>query len=225
MIRDRLRRRVIPSTVVRLARVEAPARLRARVRRALGRPGRVELFFAFDDPCSAVAVLDLAERLAGRRVALDLVPVVERGIPGDPAEEAKRRYALLDAQRLARRSGRELARRAPLEARATAFLARWVAAAPPSPELQAFVLAAFEDLWLAGGAVDEARHAALWEEHLGAPPPEQGARALARAERRMAARGPYATPAAVVQGRWFFAHDRPVQIGEWLDRLGWRAAA
>jgi hypothetical protein len=33
----------------------------------------------------------------------------------------------------------------------------------------------------------------------------------------------YDTPSAWVAGRWFFAHERVEQIGEWLDRLGWGA--
>jgi hypothetical protein len=40
----------------------------------------------------------------------------------------------------------------------------------------------------------------------------------------MARRGPYETPAAWVAGRWYFAHDRAVQICDWLDELGWVAA-
>ena len=34
----------------------------------------------------------------------------------------------------------------------------------------------------------------------------------------------YDTPAAVVGGQWFFAHERLAQIGHRLDELGWRAA-
>src|SRR5947209_19859356 len=120
---DRLRRRVGPRVVVALSRVDGPARLAAAARRAAGRRGRVELYFAFDDPCSAVAVLELADRLRGRGVDLDLAPVVRRGIPDDPAAEMKRRYALVDATRLARRGGRALARAQTVEPDAVAFLA------------------------------------------------------------------------------------------------------
>jgi len=65
-----LARRVAPSAVIALSRVTWPARAGAGARRRLGRRGRVELFFAFDDPCSAIAVLDLAGRLSGREVRL-----------------------------------------------------------------------------------------------------------------------------------------------------------
>jgi hypothetical protein len=107
-MRDRLQRRVIPRLVVALSTVTRPARARAALRRMLGRPGRVELYVAVDDPASAVAFVDLTERLRGRRVELDVRPVVERGIPGDPAVEAKRAYALVDARRLAARRGAAL---------------------------------------------------------------------------------------------------------------------
>jgi len=36
-----------------MAAIDWPSRFGAGVRRATGRRGRVELFFAFDDPCSA----------------------------------------------------------------------------------------------------------------------------------------------------------------------------
>ena len=42
-------------------------------------------------------------------------------------------------------------------------------------------------------------------------------------ERRMKRRGPYDTPAAVVGGRWYFAHDRAEQVADWVDELGWAA--
>src|SRR4051795_8765646 len=107
-MREALTRRIAPRAVVALSQVTWPARLGARLRRLLGRRGRVELFFAFDDPCSAVAVIDLATRVSGRGVRPARKPVVERGISEDPAVELKRRSALVDARRLARRTGLEL---------------------------------------------------------------------------------------------------------------------
>src|SRR4051794_18691642 len=109
-MRDRLTRRVLPRVVVALSQADWPASTGARVRRFFGRRGRVELFFAFDDPCSAVAVIELARRISGRDVRLLLKPVVTRGIEGDPAVDLKRRYAIVDARRLARRAGSVLAR-------------------------------------------------------------------------------------------------------------------
>lgn len=232
---SRLTRRVLPRAVVTASRIEAPARASARVRRALGRRGRVELYFAFDDPCSAVAVVDLAERLAAFDVTLDLRPVVARGIAGDPAVQRKREYAIVDAGRLAARSGRALARRSPVDPAEVAFLARWVTTAgPPSRALTAFCVAAMTRLWMmdaepGGAGVDPAGYAALWRAAFdGAdPPPEDDAGpgadadAVARNERRMARRKMYDTPAACSHGRWWFAHDRPAQIAAWLDTLGW----
>jgi hypothetical protein len=208
---DALRRRVLPRAVVALSARDVRGRVAAR----LGRRAVVELYFAFDDPCSAVAVVDLAGRLAGYDVAIAPRPVVRRGIADDPAVEDKRRYALADARRLARRSGRTLGRDAPLAPDDVAFLAAWVAAAPDL----GVCVAALERLWLTPGApsaIDRADYAALWP----AAPPAGDPAAVRRNERRMRRRGPYDTPAAWVLGQWSFAHDRPAQIAARLDDLG-----
>jgi 2-hydroxychromene-2-carboxylate isomerase len=223
--RDVLERRILPGLVVSLARVSWPARAGAAARRRLGRQGELELFFSFDDPCSAIALIDLSERLAGRDARLVLRPVISRGIAGDPAVEQKRRYAIDDARRLARRSGLTLSRSEPLSAEDAGFLAGWVAAAPPGPALERFAIGAMRRLWLeADGSVDQAEQEASWRRELGSSPPVgDGAAAVARNEALMKKRGPYDVPAAWIHGRWFFAHDRPAQIAEWLDELGWRA--
>lgn len=221
----RLTRRLVPSAIVALARVSWPSRLGAAVRRALGRRGRVELFFAFDDPCSAIAVIELHERLAGRDVQLVLKPVLARGIPGDPALQLKRRYALTDARRLGRRRKLVLTRTEPLMPKDTGFLAGWAASASPGPSLERFCVEAMRQLWFVStGPVELADYERIWQEHFGGPPPAApGEEAVARNERLMKRRGPYDTPAAWVHGQWLFAHDRLAQIGERLDQLGWRA--
>ena len=224
-MRDRLRRRWIPRTIVALSQVSWPARLGAALRRARGRRGRVELYVAFDDPCSAVALLDLDERLADRPVDLVIGAVVRRGPPGDPAAADKRRHAVSDARRLGLRRGLVLARRAPVAAQDTAFLSAWVAAAPQSPDLQRFCVAAMDRLWFSGGEdpVEEAGYARLWTSIMGAPPVAAPDGVVRAVEQRMVARGPYDTPAAVVHGQWFFAQDRAAQIADRLDDLGWTA--
>ncbi|HEX6389035.1 MAG TPA: hypothetical protein VFZ89_06310, partial [Solirubrobacteraceae bacterium] len=206
--RERLRRRVIPRLVVWLSTIRRPV---------LARRGRVTLFVAFDDPQSAVALLGLEQRLAGRPVALEVLPVVQRGIPGDPAVDAKRRYAVLDARRLARRDGLMLRRSAPLAAADVAFLAEWAAAAPDTR----FAVAAMRQLWLeSDGPVEREPYAALWRDLYGGEPPASGV----TAERTFRRRKLYDTPVAVVRGEWFFAHERLPTIEQRLDELGWRAA-
>lgn len=219
---DALRRRILPRTVVGLSRLD----VRGRVHRSLRRPARVELYFAFDDPCSAVAVIDLAERLADLDVTLALAPVVGRGIPEDPAVELKRTYAVEDAARLFLRSGLVLGRGSPVAPADVAFLASWAAAAEPSAALTAFCAAALRRLWLTDdGPVVAADYILLWREHCGGADPREDAAAVTANERRMARRGPYDTPAAWVHGQWFFAHDRLSQIAARLDDLGanWRS--
>lgn len=216
-----LRRRIVPSTIIRLSRIDFPARAGAATRRATGRRGRVELYFAFDDACSAVAVIELARRTAGRDVDLVLRPVVHRGIADDPAVDDKRRYAIMDARRLARRAGLTLVREESLAAQDTAFLAEWVAAAEPGPALTGFCVAAMQRLWFESEGPVVPDDYALLPGAPGAGDPE----AVRANEHRMVRSGPYDTPAAVVHGQWFFAHDRLAQIVHRLDRLGWRAAA
>jgi 2-hydroxychromene-2-carboxylate isomerase len=220
-----LTRRVGPRLVVALSQISWPARLGAALRRLVGGHGRVELFFAFDDPCSAVAVIELAARVAGRDVELLLKPVVARGIDSDPAVEQKRRYAIIDARRLARRTDLTLSRSAPLAPESTAFLAEWAAAAPQGPALTSFCVVALRQLWFdSDGPVGQDVYAGLWRERFGKEPPAT-AGGVRRNEKLMRRRRPYDTPAAWVHGQWFFAHDRLVQIGERLDSLGWKAAA
>ncbi len=217
-----LTRRMLPRAVVALSQVSWPSRLGASARRAVGRRGCVELFFAFDDPCSALALLDLAERVARRDARLVLKPVVTRGIEGDPAADKKRRYAITDARRLARRAGLVLRRTEPVAADITAFLAEWAAAAPQGPALTRFCVAALERLWFGtDGPVDQDEYIELWHREFGWDPSTAGTDPVRRNERLMRRRRPYDTPAAWVHGQWYFAHDRLVQIGERLDSLGW----
>lgn len=206
---ERLRRSVVPSTIIRLSAIDGPAKAAAALRRAAGGRGRVELYVAFDDPCSAVALVDLAERLRDRPADLVVLPVVQRGIPGDPAVEAKRTHAITDARRIARRSGRTLSRDEPLDPEAVAGLAARAMALDGEERLR-FCVYACEALWLGGPPVDDAGPA--------------DAEAVRANERRMARRGPYDTPAAVIGRDWWFAHDRLEQLAERLDDLGWRAA-
>jgi 2-hydroxychromene-2-carboxylate isomerase len=225
-VADRLARRALPRAVVLQSRVDWPARSAAAARRRLGRGGRVELFFAFDDPCSAVALIELAERRRGRHAELCLMPVVRRGIPGDPAVELKRRYAIADARRLGARSGLVLSREEPLEPALVSFLAEWVGETRQGPNLVRFCVEAMRELWFgSAGPVPRVELAALWREQLGGEPPlSVTSHGVRRNERHMRRRGPYDTPAAWVHGQWFFAHDRLPQIEQRLDELGWGAA-
>ena len=225
-VSDRLRRRVLPRAVVLHSRVDWPARTGASLRRGFGRAGYVELYFAFDDPQSAVALVELARRMVGRDLTFRLLPVVERGIPGDPAVELKRRYAIADARRLGARYGLTLSRGEPLDPELVAPIAEWVSAAPQTPALVGFCEAAMRELWFRGdGPVPLNDLAALWRGRLGEDPPlAPGRERVRQNERAMRRRGPYDTPAAWVHGQWFFAHERLDQIEQRLDELGWRAA-
>ncbi|MFM8562036.1 MAG: hypothetical protein ACKOB9_08060 [Solirubrobacterales bacterium] len=228
-MRDKLEREWIPRLILAVATFTLPFRLAAAARRATGRRGRLEFFFAYDEPTSAYALLELARTVRGRRVRIELVPVVHRGIEGDSALERKRAYAIVDGRRLARRIGLELGRSAPVEPQSVSFLAAWTALGPQGPSLEGFAEEAMRRIWFGDDEpVDREQFASLWRERLVSEPPDEGspeaAAALRANERRMSRSGPYETPAAKIGGRWDFAQDRPRQIGAWLDQLGWRAS-
>ncbi len=224
-VSDVVTRRLLPRVVVKSSRADGLARLGASARHRLGRRGRVELYFAFDDPWSAVAVLDLAEQLRTRDVLLDLRPIVKRGIPGDPAVDLKRRYALDDARRLAARSGLALAATSPA---IPGRPASWPSGSPRrrrGRRSPASACEAVRRLWFeSDAAARPADFAELWREQTGGDPGPPGAAGrVRRNERKMCLRGIYDVPAAWVHGQWFFAHDRSAQIGARLDDLGWPA--
>ncbi|MFM8884758.1 MAG: hypothetical protein ACKOH7_08185 [Solirubrobacterales bacterium] len=228
-MRDKLEKEWVPRLILRLSMVTLPFRLAAAARRATGRRGRLEFFFAYDEPTSAYALLELARTVRGRRVRIELVPVVHRGIEGDSALERKRAYAIVDGRRLALRIGLELGRSAPVQPQSVSFLAAWTALGPQGPALEGFAEEAMRRIWFGDDEpVDREQFASLWRERLGSEPPDEGspeaATALRANERRMSRSGPYETPAAKIGGRWDFAQDRPRQIGAWLDQLGWRAS-
>jgi 2-hydroxychromene-2-carboxylate isomerase len=222
---DRIQRRVAPRLIVWLSGLDGRHRLGAAVRRLTGRGGVVRLYIAFDDASSAVALSGLVKRLRDRRVQLLVEPVVSRGIAGDPAAAAKRAYAVVDAGRLMRRSQLELSRSSPIDVADTAFLASWAVTLPPGPERTAFCAAAMRALWLeSDGPVPRERLEELWRGLTGDEPPKDASPTPLPGERAMKRRRLYDTPAAVVHGQWFFAHERLPQIEHRLDQLGWTPA-
>jgi 2-hydroxychromene-2-carboxylate isomerase len=228
-VRKKLEKEWVPSLILKVSMFTLPFRLAAAARRAAGRRGRVELFYAYDEPTSAYALLELGRTVEGRAVSIGLLPVVDRGIDGDSAAERKRAYAIVDGRRLARRIGLTMGRSEPLDPESVRFLGAWTALGPQGPALQAFAEEAMRRLWFDGdGLVERETYAEIWRAAIGSDPPDEDsseAQAAVRAnEKRMARSGPYETPAAKIGGRWDFAQDRPKQIGAWLDELGWRVS-
>jgi 2-hydroxychromene-2-carboxylate isomerase len=209
-LRDRIQRTLAPRAVVALSRLRLPR---------LG-PPRVELYFAYDDPYAAVALPGLLQLTRARGLPLRLYPLLQRGIDGDPAAQQRARYALVDADRLLQRGNRCLGRRQPLDAADCAFLAAWTQAAAGEAASADFAAAALDRLWLQGGEpVEPQPYAALYRDILGRKPAAdspQLEQALRRNTRRLHARGHWESPAARVDGEWFFAHERLAQIAERL---------
>lgn len=219
---ETLRRTTIPSLIVTLSRVETPAKLSAQLRRALGQSARIELFFAFDDPYAAIALPGLLRIVGQHKATLTLYPIVSRGIADDPAADARRRHAVTDSACLAQRHGRKLSRREPLRASDCAFLAAWTESARNDPGMIAFAAAALDLLWFqSSGAVSESDFRRLHAQHLHSAAVAHNDQALARNTQRLLRGGHWESPAARIEGQWFLAHERLVQINEHLERLGW----
>ena len=213
----------MPVIVLAASKVRGPGKVLAAARRAAGKRGTVELFVAFDDPSSCLAIIELDRRLAARNVDLIIRPVINRDMSGDPAIEAKRKYAVLDASRLSRRYGLTLARSAPIAASEVGFVAEWAAAAGPS-RAREFCVAAAKLIWFEPeAAIDRDSLADTLGRTLGGTPSMGGPAAVASNEKLMKRRGAYTVPMAAVHGRLFFAHERLDQICEELDLLGWTA--
>jgi 2-hydroxychromene-2-carboxylate isomerase len=194
---------------------------RMRIPRPWQRTVRVELYFAFDDPYAALGLPGLLALTRERGLDLELFPLVERGIPDDPAAEKRRAYSVVDADRLASRTNRRLARKEPLASSDCAFVAAWTDVARSDPAVGDFAAAAIEELWLrSSGPVRREPYADLHRLFLKRTPPVDETtwhEALARNTQRLRSRGHWESPAARVDGEWFFAHERLAQIAARLD--------
>lgn len=221
-ITESLRRAIVPGLMVRLFRWRTPSRLSASLRRAFGGRARMELFFAYDDPYSAIALGGLMKLAAKHGADLHLYPLREHGIEGDPAADKRRVHAIEDCRRLAQRSGRELVRTSPLTPQDCAFLAEWTEAARGGPGMAAFAAAALDQLWFASSeAVLRESFRALRQQHLAGISDADSAAALDHNRQRMLRLGHWESPSVRVEGEWFFAHERLEQIEEHLLDLGW----
>lgn len=221
-ITEHLRRAVVPSALVSLSRWRTPARLSATIRRAFGGRPRIELFFAYDDPYSAIALPGLLSIAARHQSELHLYPLREHGLPGDPAAQQRRVHAVEDSRRLAKRNGRQLSRSQPIAPDDCGFLAEWTQAARGTSGAASFATASLKQIWFeSNGPVTRESFQALREQHLGNISESAGATELARNSQHLLRRGHWESPAALVEGEWFFAHERLEQIEAHLQDLGW----
>ncbi len=219
-----LRRAAAPRIVVSTSRWRGMQNSRAALRRMLGLPQTIELFFAFDDPYAAIGLPGLIKIADAHKAQLKLLPLITRGIDGDPAAQQRSAHAITDSHRLAQRDGRTLRRNAPVPAHDAAFLAAWTVAAGQHPQRNAFVAAALEKLWFGSDAppVPE-NYAALYQAHIGAPAPVANAsheEQLTGNSKRLHQLGHWESPVARVGGEWFFAHERLQQIDARLSAMG-----
>lgn len=223
-ITEYLRRAAAPRIVVATSRMRWSQRCGAALRRALKMQRSIDLFFAFDDPYAAIAFPGLINIAVSNKTALNLLPLIQRGIDGDPAAAQRSAHAITDSRRLAMRDGRTLIRNAPLSAKDCAFLALWTSAAAQHPKAQDFVAAALKQLWFANNDVPTPEaYAALYLAHIGTPPPDISTdlqAMLTGNALRLKQLGHWESPAVRVAGEWYLAHERLEQINAHLRALG-----
>ena len=218
-------RALLPRLLLRAKRRKARSRTKARLMQALDISLTVELYFAFDDPYSAVALPALQKMTDDRALELRLYPVVKRGIEGDPDIELRRAYSLADARRLAAEEGREIARKEPLVPEDVSYLSAWAEEARDRESIQEFSVAAMDALWHLGWPPGDNEFRRIYERTVNKPPPddvEWHAEQVRKNELRLRKKGHWDTPACLVHGQWYFAHERIEQIAERLDYLGWK---
>lgn len=223
--RQRVARSVLPQAALRAFWLRRQVMVTAS--RLFRRAPRIDLYFAFDDPYSAVALpatIDLAHR---HGVTLTIYPVVMRGIVGDPDLSLRIAASIVDATRLLRRTGATLGRQSPIAPNDVLFVAAWTEAARATGHEITFAAEAVAALWKNGTPASPSESLrAIYQRVVGSPPPtERGVfdRAVTRNESSLRSRGHWETPAARIAGEWFFAHERAEQMSALLTELTGKA--
>jgi 2-hydroxychromene-2-carboxylate isomerase len=219
--RQRFARSVLPQAALRAFWLRR--RVSVAASKLLRRAPRIERYFAFDDPYSAVALpsmIDLAQR---HGVTLAVYPVVTRGIVGDPDLSLRIAASIVDATRLLRRTGATLGHQAPIAPDDVRFVAAWTEAARASGREITFAAEAVAALWNNGAPASQSESLrAIYQRVAGSPPPTERVafdQAVLRNETSLRSRGHWETPAARIAGEWFFAHERVEQMSALLAEL------
>ena len=180
-----------------------------------------EFFFAFDDPYSALVFQPVVDLCRRHRVALELYPVLSRGVVGDPDDHLRRNYAVLDARRLAGDFGTVICRETPLSRDRVADVTAWAEAARDRGALESFAADCLARLWQSQVAPDYGELYAVYHHTVGSPPPKADIqlRARVRHNDERLHQGHWDTPSVKIGGRWFFAHDRFESLESWLGEL------
>lgn len=214
-----------PSLLVSASRAKRASRPLIRAVKIMGRPAKAELFIAFDDPYSWVGLDLLEDVLRGRNVDLRIYPVTERGISGDPDREDRLSYSIVDAARIAARHSKTMQRKDPVKPETAAMAARLAESCRGAEMMMEVCLRFLKALWEKNEEVGEADLFSIHREVTGQDASLQTDamdRRLEQNRELMLKKGHWETPAILVLGQWYFAHERADRIGGWLDRAGWR---
>ncbi len=225
-ITDYVGKALLPRTILKIDHIKMKNRMVPTLERALGLVGKVELYFAFDDPYAAIAVPKIFKMLTNRDVEPAFYPIVRRGIENDPDLDKRRAYAMEDARRLAASLGMEIIRKEAPTSEETAFVAAWAEAGREDGDEYFFIEKALSYIWKSNDAINRENITEVYLDAFDQDPPDDFSVYEARVrknEKRLVKKGHWESPAALVYGQWYFAHERLDQIAERLDYLGRRA--
>lgn len=214
---------MLPSAAIWVLESKAQAAVRSSVGRIRRRAPRAELYVAFDDPYSALALETVRDLRSAPHVDFEIYPVVRRGVAGDSNSELRRAYSLRDAKRLATRRGRPIVRDELISPERVAELAYWTEAAREQGRHEELCVALLERLWFRGKSLpDFGELYALYRQIVGSNPPKNLLRyrlQVRKNETRLLRRGHWDSPSLLLEGKWYFAHERGEQIRQQLEEL------
>jgi len=221
-VRDFARRVILPSAALWVLESKAQGAVRSRIAKLRGRDPRAELFVAFDDPYAPLALAAAAELASLYRIDFDVFPILKRGTAGDANLDRRRRYSVLDARRLARRRGIELAHDEPVDPARIEKLTYWVEAARAHDCHRQLATAFAARLWAKKTLPDFGELYALYKQKVDAEPPRNLLLARHRVrqnEARLVRRGHWDSSAMWLEGKLFMSYERREQMADYLREL------
>ena len=223
-IKKYVKHAAVPRLILSYFKLKRRSKVKSILERALGLPGTINFFFAFDCPYSLIALSSLFEILDERSVVLNLFPVINRGIENDPAIDIRRAYSIKDAVRFGERNNIEIKRTTPLLPDQVGFLAA-LAEAGRGPKYGELVFRFLEQVWFSDDPdISEEPFRAFYENIIGEKAPDdlnKQYKKVRKNEKLLQKKGHWEVPSALVYGEWYFAHERISQIEERLNFLGW----
>ncbi|MBT8491990.1 MAG: hypothetical protein KJO07_02925 [Deltaproteobacteria bacterium] len=222
-VREFARRVAVPTAAIWVLESKVQGAVRSRLAKLRGLESRAELFVGLGDPYAPLALAVMAEVVDERRVDYQVYPVFRYGASPKDHEPMRRRYAVLDARRLAARRGIVMNHDQPIDVDRVETLTYWVEAARVHGKHRALLARLVTRLWAEHALPDYGELYAIYQQEVGAPPPRNLLTARHRVrqnEARLRRRGLWSSSSLWLEGKTFFAHERRGQIDDYLEELG-----